>query len=144
MPEAAERAAPGLIREVIQRFGFARIRVFGGSMLPAIRPGDVLLVRAAAAEEIAPGQVVLFERDGRLFAHRVVKRTGNGLFRTRGDSHWRADPPVGETEILGIVQGSWVQGSRFRFLVPGSMFKVGSGFRGALTPSNRLNAEPEP
>jgi signal peptidase I len=105
MPEAAERAAPDLIREVIQRFGFARIRVFGGSMLPAIRPGDVLHVRAATAAEIAPGQVVVFERDGRLFAHRVVARTAAGLFRTRGDAHWRKDPSICDSQILGVVDG---------------------------------------
>jgi len=41
-----EEAAPHLLAELLRRCGEARIRVAGTSMLPLIRPGDVLLVQA--------------------------------------------------------------------------------------------------
>lgn len=97
-----EAVGPLLVREVLRQFGAVRLRAFGDSMWPAIQAGDLLDVREAAPALVAPGDVVLFERRGRLFAHRVVWR-GNGVLRTRGDTHWRADPIVTADDLLGVV-----------------------------------------
>ena len=43
--DAVAKTAPALIAEVLQRFGEARVRALGTSMLPAIGPHDVLLVQ---------------------------------------------------------------------------------------------------
>ena len=82
--------------------GRLRLRVGGSSMLPAIRPGDILEVRARRACGIRPGSVVLFERGGRLFAHRVVGNEGGALV-TRGDALADADAAIGDAELLGEV-----------------------------------------
>ncbi len=58
--------------------------------------------------EIRRGHVVLFVRDGRFFAHRVVgkiRRQDRTLLVTRGDRLKENDPPVSQAELLGRVTG---------------------------------------
>jgi hypothetical protein len=97
-----EAAGPLLVRDVLRQFGAVRLRAFGDSMRPAIQAGDLLDVRAATPDLVAPGDVVLVERRGRLFAHRVVWR-GKDVLRTKGDTRWRADPAVTAADLLGVV-----------------------------------------
>lgn len=42
---------------------------------PAIRPRDILLIRRCRVESAGVGDIVVFTRDRRLFAHRVISRT---------------------------------------------------------------------
>ena len=91
-----------LATESLRLAGRLRLRVNGSSMLPAIRAGDILEVRAARASAMAPGKVVLFRRDGRFFAHRVVRRD-DGHLVTRGDALDHDDAPIGDRELLGEV-----------------------------------------
>jgi signal peptidase I len=98
--------APALLGDVIRDHGVARLRVSGSSMLPSIRPGDVLWIRRCSPPEIVPGQVVLVAHDDRLLAHRLVRvrDTGNGLLlTTRGDAHWHCDPEVSQSQMLGWI-----------------------------------------
>src|SRR5581483_11098755 len=81
-----------------------RIRVNGHSMMPAIWPGDVLQVESSEGKVAAIGELVLFKRYERLFAHRVVRR-GAGWLVTRGDAVPGCDPPIAESEVLGVVTG---------------------------------------
>ena len=66
--------ACGLAQEVVHNFGEVRLRVFGTSMVPAVLPGDQILIQRATLEEILPGEIAVFLRAGRLFVHRVVDR----------------------------------------------------------------------
>ena len=95
-----------LFLDVLRSFGAARLAVTGTSMLPSVRPGDVLEVRRQSAAEVMPGDLVLFQREGRFFAHRVVekiRRQGRTLLVTRGDRLLQCDPPVSPEELLGRV-----------------------------------------
>ena len=111
-----------LAAEVLRSFGTLRLRAYGTSMLPAVWPGDVLCVRRDDALDALPGDIVLFSRQGRLVAHRVVEvrsqETGvrsqeqspttnhpspRLTLVTRGDSLARNDAPVPSREILGRV-----------------------------------------
>ena len=91
-----------LAAEAIRAFGDLRLRVTGSSMLPAVRPDDELLVHRCAIEEAGPGDVVLYIRQRRLFAHRVISRSGAHLI-TQGDGMAQPDPPVAADELLGKV-----------------------------------------
>ncbi len=91
-----------LAAEVAGQFGRVRLRVSGTSMAPAIRPGDLLSVEAVALDQVARGEVVVFARDGRLIAHRLVAMTEGGLI-TRGDRARRNDFPVSSAEFVGRV-----------------------------------------
>ncbi len=87
-----------LFLEVLRSFGAARLAVTGTSMLPAIWPGDVLEVRRQGVGDAQRGDVVLFLRDGRLVAHRVVERLdregGNLLYQ--GPLHHQGASPFSE------------------------------------------------
>ena len=94
-----------LAGEVLRSSGRLRLRVMGWSMLPTVWPGDMLVVDRVKSEAVCEGDIVLFDRDRRLFAHRVVKNNvrGDAKILTRGDAMPAPDPPVDETQLLGKV-----------------------------------------
>ena len=106
-PENARATlACGLASDVVRRFGGVRLRVFGTSMVPAILPGDLISVQRADLSEISIGEIVLYLRHERLFAHRVVARAGSDddpRLVTRGDRLSHNDPLVSSLELLGRV-----------------------------------------
>lgn len=104
---AVHAAKCELASEVLRVSGKLSIRVNGWSMLPAIWSGDVLLIETLTGQDVTAGQVVIFERDGRLFVHRVLAEDAAyqaGVIRTRGDAMPHADPPISRKAVLGRVQ----------------------------------------
>jgi signal peptidase I len=94
--------------------------VLSGSMEPALRTGDVSVVRSIAPLDARPGDIVTFrdpDNAGRLITHRVRAMHVQGdavVFRTRGDAnnvseHWRV-PASGEIGRLmyRIPKLGWV------------------------------------
>lgn len=104
-------AGPSLLAESLRRFGTARLRVAGTSMLPAIRPRDVLVIETRPLEQIRVSDIVLFRLAGRLFVHRVVGRSadesGAPTLVTRGDTHRHDDLPIAASQLLGQVVTVW-------------------------------------
>lgn len=98
----ADRSRLALVGEVLQRFGQVTIRVTGSSMLPALRPGDELTIRRRSISEARTGEIAVFVRDDRLFAHRIVAQEPRCLV-TRGDAVPSPDAPVSEAELLGVA-----------------------------------------
>jgi signal peptidase len=101
-PDSTDLSKSELAAEVVRSFGELRLRVTGSSMLPAIRPDDVLTVRHCGVDEVGVGDVVLYTRHRRLFAHRVVSRSDVGLV-TQGDGVAKPDPAVTAAEFLGRI-----------------------------------------
>jgi len=93
-----------LVRDVVCDAGEVRLRLTGTSMLPAMRPGDVVTVRRCNIAELQPGQIVLFHRDSRVVAHRVLRKLQDGLI-VRGDSVPFRDAPLKAFEVVGHVAG---------------------------------------
>jgi signal peptidase I len=98
------------IAEKVRGHGSACICVLGRSMFPWIRPGDFVFVRRHDFERVVRGNVILFERDSRVFAHRVLRRVNapaaskSGSFLiTKGDALDGPDAPVYATELLGRI-----------------------------------------
>jgi len=79
-----------------------RLGVTGSSMFPAVRPGDVLTIQPLGGSPVESGQIILWVRAGRLFAHRVIGFK-NGRPITQGDTLVAPDGPVAEAEIVGRV-----------------------------------------
>jgi signal peptidase I len=108
---ASIELACGLAGEIVRDFGEVRLCAFGTSMAPSILPGDLLVIQKAGIDEISPGEVVLFSREGRLFIHRVADRKVSftaesleeSILITRGDRLCQDDPPVSSRELLGRV-----------------------------------------
>ncbi len=95
-----------LATEVLHAFGELRFVAQGSSMLPSIFPGDTLLVSRQPAASVRPGHVVLFSREGRFCAHRVVRAIdvdARPFVVTCGDALTKEDSPVAEHELLGRV-----------------------------------------
>ena len=82
-----------LAAQALRSFGELRLCVTGSSMLPAVRPDDELLIRCCRIDEAGPDDIVLFIRQRRLFAHRVVARSAAHLV-TQGDGLAEPDLPV--------------------------------------------------
>lgn len=88
-----------LFSELLREVGHAAIEVHGSSMLPVILPGDVLKVEAGQA---ALGDIVVFIRNDRVWAHRVIAISGNEIV-TRGDANPNPDASLHYEEVLGRV-----------------------------------------
>ena len=94
-----------LAAESLRSSGTLRLQVTGWSMLPSVWPGDTLMVERVTSSAVAEGDIVLFGRDRRLVAHRVVAKDsvpGDGIL-TRGDAMPAPDSPVSDRELLGRV-----------------------------------------
>ena len=104
--------------------GATSMVVRSGSMTPAIRTGDVVVVRPIAPTEAAIGDIVTFkdpDGSGRLLVHRVraISRSGGEVaVSTQGDAnttqeHWKvaADGTIGTVvyriPLLGFATG-WI------------------------------------
>ncbi|MER7797376.1 signal peptidase I [Microbacterium sp. NPDC096154] len=96
--------------------GGQSLTVLTGSMEPALRPGDVVVVRGIAIDEvcggIGVGDIVTYlpePDDPSLITHRVVGKT-IGTFDdgtacrliTQGDANSAADPPVSPEQVRGV------------------------------------------
>src|SRR5438876_10513421 len=95
--QARTEAGCSLAAEVVSSFGEVCLRVTGSSMLPSVWPGDILTICRTDVTGVLEGEIVLFAREGRLLAHRVLCKLESGdepLLITRGDSLSEADPPV--------------------------------------------------
>jgi hypothetical protein len=80
-------------------------------MVPAVLPGDFVSVRRANLQDISAGELVLFQREGRFFLHRVIERkmqqnansAATFCLITRGDRLLHDDPGVSAEQLLGRV-----------------------------------------
>jgi hypothetical protein len=91
-----------LVSEVLGRFGRVRFRASGTSMLPALRPGDVLDVEACPIDQFRVGDIVVCLSSVGLVAHRL-RSSHEQIAVTRGDANWQSDTPMPMTRLLGRV-----------------------------------------
>jgi nickel-type superoxide dismutase maturation protease len=87
--------------------GLRRVVVTGDSMLPALRPGDCLLVSALARVKV--GDVVVARRphvDGLLLVKRVVRREDAGWW-LQSDN---ADAGLDDSRAFGVLPDDCVVG----------------------------------
>lgn len=107
-----------LAEEILRSCGTLSLQVSGCSMLPAIWPGDTLLVDRATTSGVREGDVILFARNRWLCAHRIVKKLDDSRFLTRGDASPQPDPVVHSEQFLGRV--SSIVKNEKRIVVRGS------------------------
>lgn len=99
--------------------GYAPMIVLSPSMDPAIKEGDLAVVKSVDASEIQEGDVISFfdpdSNQGSVLTHRVVavNQTASGeiTFTTRGDANNADDPsPAKAEDLIGV----------YRFRIPGA------------------------
>ncbi len=90
--------------EALARARRVAMRLYGASMVGTIWPGDVVVFERCKVEQVRVGQVVLYRREGRLVAHRVMeisRASGKTWLVTRGDALRGDDLPVRGEDVLG-------------------------------------------
>lgn len=132
----------GLAGEMLRRFGTLRLQVTGHSMLPSIWPGDILVIEHGHLGEVSAGDIVLYAREGRLCAHRVIRKDGdleNPRLVTQGDAMLTADPPIAAEEFLGKVSQIFHAGKPIApAAVPTFQNKLVAGIARHSTPAARF------
>lgn len=125
-PAAQKREALKLelAAEVLRSSGEVQFVARGASMVPAIFPGDVLLVRHEPVAAMRRGDVALLSRDARFCAHRVLQIAnigGKDVITTSGDALRQQDAPVTHDEFLGRVHAIVRRGKRIDIVQPQSL-----------------------
>lgn len=85
----------------------ARLHVRGLCMYPQVRPGDVLCIEPRDMDKIVIGDIAVFYRHGKLFAHRVIevgRNEGGYYIITRPDNAAGCDDgPRSGADVVGVV-----------------------------------------
>src|SRR5262245_66357737 len=92
-------AGAELVAEALLRFGHVSFRVHGTSMLPAVRPGDVVDVETCPIDRFRVGDIVVFTGTAGLVAHRMISNREQ-VTVTRGDANRHCDPPMSAGRLL--------------------------------------------
>lgn len=89
--------------------GWRALSVQTGSMVPAIRPGALVIDHSAAVNDLNVGDVITYRtlKDPNMtITHRIVDFQYRGVLRdvvVKGDANPRPDPPVLASQIVGRV-----------------------------------------
>jgi hypothetical protein len=96
-----------LVQEGLRHHGRLCLRLQGESMWPTIPAGSLVEVEPVSTHDIKLGDVVVWQRDGKLVAHRVVQRMraepGVCLI-TKGDNCSSSDRGLPMEAVLGRVR----------------------------------------
>ena len=102
-PVRTALVAAAVLAAVLAARTFGGVYVQGGSMAPALTPGDLVVYRRAPVAAVE-GDVVLIARKGwpAGVLHRVVATRVDGTYTTRGDANPTPDrDPVPRASLLG-------------------------------------------
>ncbi|TMA60958.1 MAG: hypothetical protein E6J80_01350 [Deltaproteobacteria bacterium] len=113
---------PDLAAALLRRGNRVRFRAAGASMQPTIEDGELITVAPVAPESVKRGDILLYQNERGVVAHRVVGRvkgtvpspvagcraTGPRqvdcpLFLLRGDASVSCDAPVQLEQVIGRV-----------------------------------------
>jgi signal peptidase I len=118
---------PDLTAELLRRGTYVRFRAIGASMQPTIEDGELITVAPVAPESVKRGDILLYQNERGVFAHRVVglqvhcpaevkdpstnllpsgekaRMRGHLVLLLRGDASFSCDPPVPREQVIGRV-----------------------------------------
>jgi len=95
-----------LLREWIDAGEPAWLPLSGESMVPFLPSGSRVLVSQTAAEQISFGNLLLYEAEGTIICHRVLRRRREGrsyAFLAKGDGWRKTDPWISADQVIGKV-----------------------------------------
>jgi phage repressor protein C with HTH and peptisase S24 domain len=93
--------------EVLRSGVRVRVTVRGPSMAPTLVTGDAVIVEAADAAQLVPGELALFRLGELIYAHRFAGRSRNEageiLLHFVADAKPEPDPPVPSSALIGRI-----------------------------------------
>ncbi len=101
--------ALGLGLVLTQLHGSKLLSVQSGSMVPAFRKGDLVIVHRAPVGQLAVGDVITFvspHNNKQTITHRIVQlpsEASGGWMVTKGDANPAADTPISPQAVVGRV-----------------------------------------
>lgn len=105
-------------KEILARGGTAVLTLATDVMKPLLNKGDRVRVRAATAEPLGCGDVVIALRNGRVVCRRLMWRSDATLW-TKADALDEFDAPCSRTEVLGrVVAVERAEGKEQKLRVP--------------------------
>ena len=93
-----------------------RLTLLSGSMAPALLPGDTLLIQALAGNRVHNGDVVVFMKERKVTAHRIIfvfRCRAISLLLEMGDANHKASL-LDQKAVLGKVRALERQGLHIR------------------------------
>ena len=105
---------PDLMTELLRRGAYVRFRAIGASMQPTIEDGELITVAPVAPESVKRGDILLYQSESGVHAHRVVGRVKGTVpllegdcpldhYLLRGDASISCDAPVQLEQVIGRV-----------------------------------------
>lgn len=79
-----------------------KLNVNGNSMFPYLQDNELVKVEPVGAEQPRKGDIVVFERNGQLIAHRLIKKKDNHYI-TKGDFCLKRDEPFSSDLLIGQI-----------------------------------------
>lgn len=119
------------------------------SMLPSIKPGELIHIAPVQHDRLTSGDVVVFRAGDAFVAHRLVWRRGF-MARTKGDNNAYCDAPISLFDIVGVVEGKssrralwyFLVRNRLRHYAPRPLRRLFSAVKRELSRSRHREAHP--
>lgn len=84
--------------------GYKGYTVISGSMQPALKLGDYVVVKKTAFSQLKTGEIITFAANDTIVTHRITEKTAAGCV-TKGDANTIADlQPVTSDSYIGTLQ----------------------------------------
>ena len=87
-------------RDYFELFGYSIFSVATGSMEPAIKQNDVILIKRKKSYDI--NDIVTFKGENAYITHRIISKRGTTIV-TKGDANNTKDATIEESDIIGKV-----------------------------------------
>src|SRR5437867_13119903 len=103
---------PDLMTELLRRGSYIRFRAIGASMQPTIEDGELITVAPVGPGTVKRGDILLYQNERGVVAHRVVGRVKETVpllegdcpldhYLLRGDASVSCDAPVQLEQVIG-------------------------------------------
>jgi signal peptidase I len=129
-----------IMEKLVQKKSF-RIKATGNSMLPLLKPEDIVFINTISFEKIRVNDIVFVHKKNTSFIHRVIYRKfvkkRIQYVITKGDNNNHADGHISSPHIYGIVskiqRGKMIIGIDELYLLQSSIYlteiiKIGNAF----------------
>lgn len=81
---------------------FPMAAITSGSMWPALKTGDLVLIQAVAKEDLKVGDIIVFKNaDNSAFTIHRIASMGETTLTTKGDANFDSDKPIPYENVIG-------------------------------------------